>query len=257
MIDSHCHLTDHLFHGDLEAVLQRAWQAGLHGVVSVASSATDAEAAHALTRRDQRIRATAGIHPHTAAVAGPHDRDRVRELLGRTGMVAIGETGLDFHYDNSPRDTQRTLFEWHLQLGSETGLPVVVHSRDAEPDTAAMIRAASDVSGVLHCFTGGADLLETALAAGWYISFAGLVSFRNFQGADLLRAVPADRLMIETDSPYLAPVPHRGRRNEPAFLPETCRAVAAARGENPAHTARLTAANARRFYGLEAPPRAQ
>lgn len=250
MFDSHCHLTDARFADDLDEVLARAWSAGLHGLVSIASDALDAEAASSLSLTDPRISSTAGIHPHVAATARQDDLDRVRDIVARPGVVAVGETGLDFHYDNSPRDVQRRLFEWHLQLAADTGLPAVVHSRSADSDTAAMIRSASGVRGVLHCFSGGRALLDAGLEVGWYVSFAGMVTFTRFDGADLLRAVPADRLLIETDSPYLAPVPHRGRRNEPAFVVETCRAVARLRGDDETATARATAAAARAFYGI-------
>lgn len=252
MFDSHCHLTDAQFRDDLDEVLDRAWSAGLTGLVTVASDVADASAAIVVAGRDARIHCTAGVHPHAAADAAPDAIDRIRELLARDEVVAIGETGLDFHYDNSPRDVQRRLFEQHLDLAADTCYPIVVHSRSADDDMAAMIRAAGGVTGVLHCFAGGPALLDAALEAGWHVSFAGLVTFRNFDGGDLLRRVPAERLLLETDSPYLAPVPHRGRRNEPTFVVETCRAAAAIRGTPPAELAALVAANARRFYRLDA-----
>jgi TatD DNase family protein len=252
MFDSHCHLTDRRFADDLDQVLDRAWQAGLAGLVTIASNVADASAALAVARRDPRIRSTAGIHPHEAESAQAEDFDGIRALAAEPEVVAIGETGLDYHYDNSPRDTQRRVFERHLQLSAQTGLPVIVHSRSADEDTAAMIRSAG-VTGVLHCFAGGRDLFDTAMEAGWFISFAGLITFRNFDNADLLRAVPSDRLLVETDSPYLAPVPHRGRRNEPAFVVGTCRAAAATRAEDPAETAAATTANALRLYRLDNP----
>jgi TatD DNase family protein len=254
MFDSHCHLTDARFADDLATVLQRAWDAGLTGLVTIASDADDAAVAWDLTRTDPRIRSTAGVHPHAAAAAVPSDLQRILELLQRPAVVAVGETGLDYHYDNSPRDTQRDLFQWHLQTAADMDMPVVVHSRSADDDMAAMIRDARGVAGVLHCFSGGAALMDTALDADWYISFAGMVSFRNFDAADLVRAVPAHRLLVETDSPYLAPVPHRGRRNEPAFVVETCRALARIRDEDPAALALATARNAAAFYGLDDGP---
>jgi hypothetical protein len=164
----------------------------------------------------------------------------------------LGETGLDYHYDNSPRDVQRRLLDAHIDVAVETGLPLVLHSRSAEADTAAAVRAAATAgaSGVLHCFSGSGALLDAALETGWYVSFAGLITFKRFEGADLLRAVPGDRLLIETDSPYLAPVPQRGRRNEPAFVAHTCAAAAALRGESPAELARSTMDNARRFLNI-------
>jgi TatD DNase family protein len=253
MFDSHCHLTDARFSDDVDDVLRRAWDAGLTGIVTVASDAADAVAACGLAGRDARVHATAGIHPHTADDASDDDLARVRDLVAGGAVVAIGETGLDFHYDNSARAAQRRLFEWHLRLAAETGLPVVVHSRSADEDIAAMIREAAGVTGVLHCFSGGAHLLQAALAAGWYISFAGMVTFRRYDDGDLVRAVPADRLLVETDSPYLAPVPHRGRRNEPAYVLETCRALARIRGEDPGTTAAAVTVNALRFYRLPAP----
>jgi TatD DNase family protein len=250
MFDSHCHLTDTQFADDLDDVLARAWNAGLTGIVSIASDARDALLARDLARTDPRLHSTAGVHPHAAAEATAADLDVIRELVRAGRVVAVGETGLDFHYDNSPRDVQRRLFEAHLELAASAPLPVVVHSRSCDDVMADMIRSAPGVRGVLHCFTGTAQLLETALAAGWFMSFGGIVTFRNFAGADLLRTVPDDRLLLETDSPYLAPVPYRGRRNEPAFVTETCRVIAALRGTTADALAGLTTANAHRFYGL-------
>jgi TatD DNase family protein len=251
MFDTHCHLTDPQFLEDVDAVLQRAWDAGLTGIVSIASNAADADVALQLAARDARIFSTAGVHPHVAEHATDADLDAIRALAVSRVVVAVGETGLDFHYDNSPRDVQRRLFEWHLQLAADTDLPVVVHSRNADDLMEPMVRHAAGVRGVLHCFTGGPALLDTALAAGWYVSYGGMLTFRNFTAADLLRAVPDHRILLETDSPYLAPIPWRGRRNEPAFMVESCRAMAALRGQEPARTAALTTANAHRFYGLD------
>jgi TatD DNase family protein len=251
LFDSHCHLTDERFADDLAAVLQRAWDAGVSGIVSIASSAADAVAARDIAAADPRIRCTAGLHPHQAHAGDAGEVRRIRELLDDPLVVAVGETGLDYHYDNSPRAVQRRLFDEHMRMGADTGLPVVVHSRDAEADTAAVIRAAGSGRGVLHCFTAGAALFDAAMEADWYISFAGLITFRNFDNQDLLRAAPAERLLIETDSPYLAPVPHRGQRNEPAFVAATARAAAAIRGEDEAGLAAQTTSNALRFYALE------
>ncbi|HSJ25611.1 MAG TPA: TatD family hydrolase [Longimicrobiales bacterium] len=251
MFDSHCHLTDDRFADDLPAVLDRAWDAGLAGIVTIASDADDADVAWQLACSDPRIRSTAGVHPHKAQDATEADLARITRMLARPEVVAVGETGLDYYYDNSPRDTQRTLFEWHLRAAADAGKPIVVHSRSADEDTAAMIREAGGVTGVLHCFSGNEALMDTALDAGWFISFAGMVSFRNFAGADLLRAVPDDRLLLETDSPYLAPVPFRGRRNEPAFVAATCAAAAALRGVAAEAMGQLSVRNARRFYGLD------
>jgi TatD DNase family protein len=254
MFDSHCHLTDPRFDDDRDDVLARAWAAGLEALVTIASSAPDAEAACALALTDSRIGATVGIHPHEAVAAGSEQLLRIRELLDRPRVVAIGETGLDFHYDNSPRDVQRRLFDWHLRLAADADRPVVVHARSADEDMTDAVRSAGAVRGVLHCFTGGRTLLEAALQAGWYISFGGIATFRRFDAADLLRDVPADRLLLETDSPYLAPVPHRGRRNEPSFIVETCRAIARLTECTQEDLAARTTANARTFFGMQAGP---
>jgi TatD DNase family protein len=250
MLDTHCHLTDARFADDLDAVLRRAWAAGLTGIVTIASDAADADVARRLALGDARIRATAGVHPHRAAAATADELGRVAALLQHAEIVAVGETGLDYHYDNAPRATQRRLFARHLQLAADARKPVVVHSRAADGDMAAFIRAADAVTGVLHCFSGGRALLDTALEHGWYISFAGMVTFHNYADADLVRAVPDDRVLVETDSPYLAPVPHRGRRNEPAFVLHTAAAVARLRGADADRFADRATANARRFYGL-------
>ena len=253
LFDSHCHLTAAAFRDDREAVLRRAFDDGVCGVVTIASDADDAEAALRLAREHEGLWSTAGIHPHEAGAAEPGDVERVRALASDAEeVVAIGETGLDYFYDNAPREVQRRLFAEHLRLGGEMGLPVVVHAREADRDVAAALREMpSGVSGVLHCFTGGPLAFEEAMARGWYVSFSGIASFRSFEPVDLLREVPADRLLIETDAPYLAPVPKRGKRNEPAYVRHVCEAVAGHLGEEPARLGERTTENARRFYGLE------
>jgi TatD DNase family protein len=227
LFDSHCHLTDAAFRDDREAVLVRARNAGVGHMVCIASDVADARAAVAFARTEDRIWCTAGVHPHEAGDAAPDALQRVRELAAEAEVVAIGETGLDFFYDNAPRDVQRALFDGHLALGAELDLPVVVHARAADEDVAAALRRAPDgTRGVLHCFTGGDEAFAVAMSMDWYVSFSGIASFKTFGAADLLREVPSDRLLIETDSPYLAPIPHRGKRNEPAFVAHVAVAVA-------------------------------
>jgi TatD DNase family protein len=249
--DSHCHLTDERFVGEAETVTERAREAGVDRFVIIASDEEDAERALAMAR-DLELWSTAGIHPHEA-MRYPDGFEHVRELvLGEERVVAVGETGLDYYYDNAPRRIQRESFELHLQLAAESGKPVVVHSRDADADTISMIRSAEGaVAGVLHCFAGGPGLFEAGLAAGWYVSFSGLVTFGSYEPKDLVAATPGDRLMIETDAPYLAPVPHRGRRNEPAFVVDVARAVAELRGEPLRAVAERTTRNALTFYQLD------
>ena len=250
--DSHCHLTDERFAGDVHGAIQRARAAGVSGLVTIGVGAVDAEAALAIAEAHEGVWATAGIHPHDAASADEAAFDAIRALAAREKCVAIGEIGLDYHYDNSPRDAQRRVFERQLELAAELALPVCIHSREAEDDTAALIQqaAAAGVMGVLHCFSDGANLFNAAVTLDWYISFAGVVTFKKYDGQDFVRAVPDGRLLVETDAPYLAPVPHRGQRNEPAFVPFVGAGVAALRGQDPDALGRLTTENARRFYRL-------
>ncbi len=253
LFDSHAHLTDESFAEELDATLARAAERGVGAVVSIASDLDDAQAAIELAQTASRLRiwATAGIHPHEADRWTPRAAARLEELAGAGPVVAIGETGLDFYYENAPRREQSEVFRAQLELAGRLGLPVVVHSREADEETAALIEEfGGRVVGVLHCFTGGAELLDAGLAAGWYVSFSGLVTFKNFRDEETVRAVPGDRLLVETDSPYLAPTPKRGRRNEPAFLEHTVRRLAEIRGEEPEAVAEMTYENACRFYGL-------
>jgi TatD DNase family protein len=249
--DSHCHLTDTAFRDDREAVLHRAREAGVTRLVAIASHVADARDALALARSTPGLWCTAGVHPHEAGSAAPEAMEAVRDLAGETEVVALGETGLDYHYDLSPRAVQRRLFDAHLALGAELDLPVVVHAREADPDVAAALRnAPPGTLGVLHCFTGGAEAFAVAMERGWYVSFSGIASFKSFAVADLLRQVPGDRLLVETDAPYLAPVPFRGKRNEPSFVRHVVAAVAAHLQDAVEQVARRTTANALRFYGL-------
>lgn len=248
--DSHCHLTDARFGDEAAAAAERARDAGVARFVLIASDDEDADAALDLAR-SLGVWSTAGIHPH-AATRAKKGLGRVRDLVAEEEVVAVGETGLDYHYDNAPRSVQRESFERHLELAAETGLPVVVHSRDADDDTIAMIRAAEgSVTGVLHCFAGGPALFEAGVEAGWYISFSGLITFNSYRRKDLVAATPEDRLLVETDAPYLAPVPHRGERNEPAYVVEVARAAAELRGESLDTLAALTTRNALTFYQID------
>jgi TatD DNase family protein len=193
------------------------------------------------------------VHPHEAGAAASRALEDVRELAAGPEVVGIGETGLDYHYDHAPRPVQRSLFDAHLALAADLGLPVVVHSREADEDVAAALRnAPSSVLGVLHCFAGGARSFEAAMALSWYVSFSGIASFKSFAAIPFLHEVPPDRILVETDAPSLAPVPRRGQRNEPAGLPCVVEAVAARRGEEPDAVAARTSATACRLYGVGA-----
>lgn len=251
MFDSHCHLTDGRFAEDREEVLSRAHAAGVRRVVTIASDLADSLAAVELAAAHSDMWCSVGLHPHEVEHAQEGDEGRIRELAGREEVVALGETGLDYFYDNSPRALQREWFRRHLDLAAELSLPVVIHTREADRDTMELLDSAvPEVTTVLHCFTGGMELLEFGLKRGSYVSFSGIVSFGKFDGHEALRRVPRDRLLVETDSPYLAPAPRRGRRNEPALLPHVIEAVAALRGEDASGVAAYTSENAARFYGI-------
>jgi TatD DNase family protein len=256
-IDSHAHLADPAFGEDRDAVLARARATGALAVVCIGESLAQAVVAREIAHANPRfVFHTAGVHPHDAAdFDALRDIDGIRAELAQ-GAVAIGECGLDYHYDHSPRTQQRLAFARQLALAREIARPVVVHTREAVDDTKAIIAdaGADGVVGVLHCFTGPAELAEVALAAGWYVSFSGVVTFRKWTDDALIRLVPDDRLLVETDAPYLAPVPHRGKRNEPAYLSLTLARVAAARGADVDALGLTTARNTVRFFGLAIAP---
>jgi TatD DNase family protein len=251
LFDSHLHLTDEQFAEDREAVIRAARASGVARMVTISSSPEDAAAALAIARREEGIWSSAGLHPHEAARFSASTVTEIEVLAAEAEVVAIGEAGLDFFYDTAPRTRQIECFEAQLDLASRLELPIIVHSREADAEMAMILRQhGPDVRGVLHCFTGGDSLLEAGLDAGWFVSFSGIITFRNFDGAGQVRRVPEDRLLIETDSPYLAPVPRRGKRNEPANLVHTCQALAGIRGVSAGQAAELTSRNARAFYRL-------
>jgi TatD DNase family protein len=253
-IDSHCHLADPVFAGDRDAVIERAKQAGAAALICIGASLDQAHQSEQLAHQYPGLIAwTAGIHPHDAAEWQPSHADALRSYLQRDA-VAVGECGLDYHYDHSPRDVQRRVFAAQLALAKEYGKPVIVHTRDAEDDTQAMITEAgkSGILGVLHCYTGTHTLAKAALDIGWYISFSGIITFKNWTDDAILRLVPTDRLLTESDSPYLAPVPNRGKRNEPTWVPQTIAKLAAVRNQSITDVARETAHNARTLFSLHA-----
>lgn len=252
-IDSHAHLADSAFDADRAEVILRAVDAGAERIICIGESLASAVRAQELAAAHPRLLAfTAGVHPHDAATfdAG-RDLPMIESLLD-AGARAVGECGLDYHRDRSRREGQRAAFRAQLALAARRAVPVVVHTRDAEEDTKTMLaEAARDgVIGVLHCFTGSRTLAAAALDVGWSISFSGIITFKTWTDDEVLRMVPDDLLLIESDAPYLAPVPQRGRRNEPAFVPHTIERLARARVVTTEHIARTTADNARRFFAL-------
>ena len=248
LVDAHCHLGDVAFDLDRDAVLERARQAGVCHVVVIGTTPEDSVRAAALARERAGLSATAGLHPHEAASWSADTAARLKELLGQPEVVAVGETGLDYHYDHSPRAAQQRAFEAQLALGTELGKPVVVHARAADANIAAML-AGTGATVVLHSFSSGATLFEAGMRIGAYFSFSGMITFKNWQSPVALSDYPPDRLLVETDAPYLAPVPHRGKRNEPAFVPAVAEALGRALGASLADIAQRTTDNARRVFG--------
>ncbi len=257
LVDSHCHVAEPEFDADREAVLARAAASGVSLLVCVGATgpaAANAPAVALAGRRDPvEIVATVGIHPHYADTADDEAFITLERLAAAPGVVAIGETGLDFHYDHSARAAQRAAFARTVNMARVLSLPLVVHVREAHADAAQLLDAegAAAVGGVIHCFTGERADARRYLDLGFHISVAGIVTFKNAESLrEAVRHVPLDRLLIETDAPYLAPVPHRGRRNEPAHVRLVAEAVATVRGESLATVAAATTANARRLFRL-------
>ena len=259
LIDTHAHLDDEQFRDDLPAVLDRAAAAGVRRVVAVATTAASSAACVVLAARFPAVAATVGIQPNHVAEAAPGAWDEVVRLVTGGGVVAVGETGLDRHWDYTPFAQQEESFARHLALARRHGLAVVIHCREAEADVARMLREEFDRHGplraVMHSFTGDAATADACVAMGLHISFAGMVTFKNAQALrDVAARVPVERLLVETDSPYLAPVPVRGKRNEPAYVVHTAACLAAVRGLDPAALAGQTTRNARALFGLPALP---
>lgn len=251
LFDSHCHLTDERFAGEVPAILARAHENGVLRVVTISSHPEDTEAALRIAHAHGNVWTTSGIHPHSASDYGADGISAVAELAEDDKVVAIGECGLDYYYDNAPRSLQRNALRKQIELADDLALPLVIHSRESDEDMIRMLRdIEGEVFGVLHCFDGSADLLDAGIEAGWMISFSGLITFKNYEKDAFVRAVPPEQLLIETDSPYLAPVPNRGKRNEPAFVRHVAEVVARMRGETLEMVAAQTYANANRFYGL-------
>ncbi len=256
LIDTHCHLTSEAFAGAVDAVIDRAVAAGVRQMITVATDATDARAALALTKRRAELRMAAGIHPHETARAGPGDIEELRRIWSEPLCVAVGEIGLDYHYDFSPRAVQRDLFARQLEAARETARPIIVHSREAHEDTVAILRQAGLVNRpvVFHCFTGTRAEADRISEYGWRISLSGVVTFRKSTELQAVAAAcPADRLLLETDSPYLSPEPVRHLRpNEPACVAHIARFVATLRGVPAEELAAQASRNARAFFSLPA-----
>lgn len=252
LADTHAHLSDSQFDQDRDSVLERARQAGVSLIVNVGSDVESSEKAVALAAAEPAVWAAVGIHPHDARHADSTAWDRLRQLVAEPCVVAVGETGLDFYRDHSPREAQAEAFRAHLALAHEAGKPVIVHSREADAEVMAELRLWADrLRIVLHCFSGSEGMLEEAVGLGFSISFAGTVTYPNAERQrGMARLVPERQLLAETDCPYLAPVPRRGRRNEPAYVGHTVTALAQARGVPAESLAQAIFENAEAFFGV-------
>jgi TatD DNase family protein len=246
LVDSHCHLDDEQFDADREQTIERARAAGVEAMMAIGTGngPPDLEAAVRLADRYPFVYATVGVHPHDAAKATEETFARLRHLADHPKVQALGEIGLDYHYDFSPRDLQRSVFERQLAIAAEAGKPVVIHTREAWEDTMAVLRSRWQGGGIMHCFTGDEQQAREALDLGFHLAFGGVLTFPKADAVrQAARITPADRLLVETDCPYLAPVPKRGKRNEPAFLVETVRRLAEVRSASIEEIAQQTTTN--------------
>ena len=260
LIDSHCHLNYEGLAERQDEVLEAARARGVQGFLNISTRRREWDDVISVAERHGDVWATVGIHPHEADAHPDLGAAALVEGTRHPRVIAIGECGLDYYYDKSDRKAQRQRFQAHIDAARETGLPLVVHTREAEADTAEMLEAAAregGVTGVLHCFTGSAELARKGLDLGFYVSLSGIVTFKN--AADLQETakwLPADRMLVETDAPFLAPVPHRGRKCEPAFVADTASFVAGLRGEQPEALGETTTANFFRLFSKAIEPTA-
>ena len=249
LVDSHCHLDFPDFAPEREAVIDRARAAGIGTMVTICTRLDEFPAVRAIAETHPDIWCSVGAHPHEAADHAEATAADLAALAAHPRVIGIGETGLDFHYDHSPRAVQERVFRAHIAAARESGLPLIVHAREADAEIARILDEEGARTGVLHCFSSGRALAEAALELGFHISISGIVTFRNAEDLrGIVRDVPLDRLLVETDAPYLAPVPHRGKRNEPAFVAATAAAVAALKGIEPDALAATTTDNFFRLF---------
>jgi TatD DNase family protein len=254
LVDSHAHLDDARFAEDREAMIQRAWDSGIRTILTIGNGTGPDDMGCGIPYAEAYdwIYTSIGVHPHDAAKMEERHFELMAKLAAHPKVLAIGEAGLDYHYDNSPRETQREVFRRQAELAGKLRLPLIVHTREADADTETILREAKVERGILHCFTSSAALANTALDLGFMISFSGIVTFPSAKDlVEIAKTVPADRLLVETDCPYLAPVPHRGKRNEPAFVSETARFLAGVRGVSAEGLSEQTSQNFKRLFSLD------
>lgn len=255
LIDSHCHIQGKEYAGEAEAVIARARAAGIETLIVVggAGEMSSNNEAVALAQRHENVYATVGMHPHDAKDVGADELASLQELATSPKVVAIGETGLDYYYNHSPHDVQRRVFGQFIGMARATQLPIVVHERDAAKEAAELLRVEGQgaLRGVIHCFTGDYEAACAYLDLGFYLSFTGIITFKNAEPLrDVVRRVPLERMFVETDSPYLTPVPHRGKRNEPAFVRFVAETVARVKGIGLDEVARVTTDNVGALFNI-------
>ncbi len=252
LIDSHCHL-DYFTEAELPGVLARAAIAGVGEMVTIGTTLGQSMAVRTLAERWPNLWCTIGVHPHSAAEAPVPRPETLAEMTIHPKVVGIGESGLDYFYEKAPRDVQQASFRAHIRAARLAGVPLAIHARDADDDIAGILRDETEQGGafdfLLHCFSSSRALAETAIELGGYVSFSGILTFpKSIEIRQIARDLPSDRLLVETDAPYLAPKPHRGKRNEPAWVAETAAVLADIRGVEPARLAGMTTANFRRLF---------
>lgn len=255
LIDSHAHLDDRRFDPDRETLIGSLKDNGIEMVINVGADLKSSRAAVDLAKKYENIYAVVGVHPHSAKDLEGGDLSEIRELLKEDKVVAIGEIGLDFYYDNSPRDIQRKWFKAQIDLAKELDMPIVIHTRDAAQETFDILKEAAEDGGLrclLHCYSGSAEMAEEYIKLGFYISLGGPVTFKNARvSREVAKVVPLDRLLIETDSPYLTPEPYRGKRNEPMYVKYVAERIAKEKGVTYDEVAQATRDNVYRFFGIE------
>ncbi len=254
LIDSHCHIDDARYDADREAMIQRAQAEGVGHFVTIGCDLDTSRAAVALAQKHSFISATVGVHPHEVKLIQDNWYDELRTLAKSGRVVAYGEIGLDYHYDHSPRDVQRARFREQVRLACALKLPIVIHTREAQEDTIVILKEekAGEVGGVFHCFSGDAWLAKDALDLGFYLSFSGVITFQNATMLrDIVKTVPLDRIMVETDAPYLTPVPNRGKRNEPAYVRHVADKIAELHGLTIQQVEDATTQNTKRLFAIK------
>jgi TatD DNase family protein len=251
LIDSHCHLD--YFTAELDGILSRAREAGVGELVTIGTTFDQSQVIRTLAETHDNVWCTVGVHPQSAAKAPVPTPEALAALADHPKVVGIGESGLDYFYDSAPKDVQQDSFRAHIRAARLAGIPLCIHARAADEDIAAILREEREEGGdydfLLHCFSSGRGLAEAALEMGGYVSFSGILTFpKSTENREIARDIPADRLLVETDSPYLAPVPFRGKRNEPSYVAKTAAVLAEVRGMTPEALAALTTANFRRLF---------